>query len=129
MPALVGGNLFDLYITRFYFVCLHDCQLACLHARPLLICPRLPADAATRPPQRNKGVDVCVAVATDGGLLTPIIKGADALGLVAINEAVKDLAARARIGELWHSNYVAINEAATRTRIGELYYFSIVFMQ
>ena len=60
---------------------------------------RDPAPTSPLYPQRNPGVDVCVAVATDGGLLTPIVKGADALGLVAINEAVKDLAARARIGE------------------------------
>lgn len=45
------------------------------------------------------GVDVCVAVATDGGLITPIVKAADRLGLFGINEAVKDLATRARAGE------------------------------
>ena len=45
-------------------------------------------------------VDVCVAVATEGGLLTPIIKGAGGLSLSAINDVVKDLAARARIGKL-----------------------------
>lgn len=46
------------------------------------------------------GADICVAVATDGGLITPIVKSADRLGLFAINEAVKDLASRARAGKL-----------------------------
>ena len=46
----------------------------------------------------NSGVDISVAVATDGGLLTPIVKGADALGLVGIADKVKDLAGRARSG-------------------------------
>ncbi len=48
----------------------------------------------------NGSVDVSVAVATEGGLITPIVKGADALGLAGINAAVKDLAARARAGKL-----------------------------
>ena len=46
------------------------------------------------------GVDICVAVATDGGLITPIVKSADRLGLFGINEAIKDLATRARAGKL-----------------------------
>jgi pyruvate dehydrogenase E2 component (dihydrolipoamide acetyltransferase) len=44
-------------------------------------------------------VDISVAVATDGGLITPIVKGADGLGLVGISDKVKDLAGRARTGE------------------------------
>ena len=45
-------------------------------------------------------MDVSIAVATDGGLITPIVKGADVLGLGGIAGAVKDLAARARAGKL-----------------------------
>lgn len=37
----------------------------------------------------NATVDVSVAVATEGGLITPIVKNADALGLQAINEKVR----------------------------------------
>ncbi|MDO9002616.1 MAG: 2-oxo acid dehydrogenase subunit E2 [Aquabacterium sp.] len=48
----------------------------------------------------NATVDVSVAVATEGGLITPIVKGADTLGLLAINERVKDLAGRARANKL-----------------------------
>jgi len=44
--------------------------------------------------------DVSVAVATDGGLITPIIKAADEKSLRQISEEVKDLAARARENKL-----------------------------
>lgn len=56
--------------------------------------------AATDTVRHAAGVDVSVAVATDGGLITPIVKGADGLGLAAINDRVKDLAARARVNRL-----------------------------
>ena len=41
-------------------------------------------------------VDVSVAVATDGGLITPIVKNADQKSLPAISNEMKDLAGRAR---------------------------------
>ena len=45
-------------------------------------------------------VDISVAVAIPDGLITPIVKGADRLGLAAISNAMKDLAARAKAGKL-----------------------------
>ncbi|MCB9957286.1 MAG: pyruvate dehydrogenase complex dihydrolipoamide acetyltransferase [Rhodospirillaceae bacterium] len=45
-------------------------------------------------------VDMSVAVATDNGLITPIIKDAANKGLSAISAEMKDLAARARDGKL-----------------------------
>jgi pyruvate dehydrogenase E2 component (dihydrolipoamide acetyltransferase) len=45
-------------------------------------------------------VDVSVAVATDTGLITPIVKAADAKGLEEISAAVQDLAKKARDGKL-----------------------------
>jgi len=57
-------------------------------------------DSRTDSVQRSAGVDVSVAVATEGGLITPIVKGADALGLTAINGKVKELAGRARLNKL-----------------------------
>ncbi|MQX37299.1 pyruvate dehydrogenase complex dihydrolipoamide acetyltransferase [Roseospira navarrensis] len=45
-------------------------------------------------------VDVSVAVATDRGLITPIIRDADTKGLAAIAAETKDLAQRARDGKL-----------------------------
>lgn len=48
----------------------------------------------------NSAVDVCVAVATPGGLITPIVKAANTMSLPAINTKVGDLATRARAGRL-----------------------------
>jgi len=45
-------------------------------------------------------VDVAVAVATDGGLITPIVRNADSKGLIAISREVKELAEKARAGKL-----------------------------
>jgi pyruvate dehydrogenase E2 component (dihydrolipoamide acetyltransferase) len=45
-------------------------------------------------------VDVSVAVAIPDGLITPIVKGADRLGLAAISNSMKDLAGRAKAGKL-----------------------------
>jgi len=46
-----------------------------------------------------------VAVATEAGLITPIVTGADTKGLVAISEQVKALAAKARLGKLLPNEY------------------------
>ena len=45
-------------------------------------------------------VDLSVAVSTDGGLLTPVLRGVDSLSLSAISTAIAALAARARAGKL-----------------------------
>lgn len=45
-------------------------------------------------------VDVSVAVATDGGLITPIIRNADQKSLPQISAEMKDLAGRARANKL-----------------------------
>lgn len=45
-------------------------------------------------------VDLCVAVNTERGLITPIVPQADRKGLVEINRTVKELAAKARDGKL-----------------------------
>jgi pyruvate dehydrogenase E2 component (dihydrolipoamide acetyltransferase) len=45
-------------------------------------------------------VDISVAVATDRGLITPIVRNADMKGLVQIATEMKDLAARAKSGKL-----------------------------
>jgi len=44
--------------------------------------------------------DISVAVAIPSGLITPIIRGAEAKGLAEISNEMKDLAARAREGKL-----------------------------
>ena len=45
-------------------------------------------------------VDISVAVATDRGLITPIVRNADMKGLAQIASEMKDLAARAKLGKL-----------------------------
>ena len=49
--------------------------------------------------------DVSVAVATDGGLITPIVRSAEKKGIAAISAEVKELAARARDGKLAPEEY------------------------
>lgn len=55
--------------------------------------------------REHKVVDVSVAVATPVGLMTPIVKNADSIGLSAISSAVKDLGKRARDGKLKPEEY------------------------
>jgi pyruvate dehydrogenase E2 component (dihydrolipoamide acetyltransferase) len=49
--------------------------------------------------------DVSVAVATPGGLITPIVKAAETKGLATISAEMKDLAGRAREGKLKPEEY------------------------
>ncbi|KAI8099728.1 pyruvate dehydrogenase complex dihydrolipoamide acetyltransferase [Halteromyces radiatus] len=49
--------------------------------------------------------DVCVAVATPTGLITPIIGNAETKGLADISSQVRDLATRARAGKLAPQEY------------------------
>ncbi|MFQ5622783.1 MAG: pyruvate dehydrogenase complex dihydrolipoamide acetyltransferase [Paracoccaceae bacterium] len=69
---------------------------------------RVPAANATWTDEailRYDRVDVCVAVATPGGLLTPVIRGADTKGLRVLAPEKNDLAARAREGKLLPEEY------------------------
>lgn len=47
-----------------------------------------------------KSVDVAVAVAIEGGLITPVIRQAEKKGLAEISKEMKELAARAKEGKL-----------------------------
>jgi len=53
--------------------------------------------------RRFNAVDIAVAVATDGGLLTPVIRDADTRSLSAVSADMRDLAERARLGKLSQS--------------------------
>lgn len=55
--------------------------------------------------RQHNTVDVSVAVATPVGLMTPIVPGADRLGLQSISQQVKDLGKRARDGKLKPEEY------------------------
>ena len=55
--------------------------------------------------QRHRTVDVSVAVSTPAGLITPVIRNADAKGLAAISTELRDLATKARDGKLRPEEY------------------------
>jgi pyruvate dehydrogenase E2 component (dihydrolipoamide acetyltransferase) len=50
--------------------------------------------------RRWDAVDIAIAVATDGGLLTPVVRGVDNLSLSQISSTIAELAGRARAGRL-----------------------------
>ncbi|MFN2428050.1 MAG: dihydrolipoamide acetyltransferase family protein [Candidatus Binatia bacterium] len=54
---------------------------------------------------RHDQVDIAVAVALDDGLVTPVLRSVDAMGLSSIGAAVRELAARAREGALAPQEY------------------------
>ncbi len=54
---------------------------------------------------RYSRVDIAVAVSIDGGLITPIVEGADGRSLSAISTAMTDLAGRAKAGKLKPEEY------------------------
>ncbi|KAL8711836.1 MAG: hypothetical protein Q9220_003780 [cf. Caloplaca sp. 1 TL-2023] len=55
--------------------------------------------------RQHNTVDVSVAVATPIGLMTPIVRGVEALGVSSISGQVKDLGKRARDGKLKPEEY------------------------
>ena len=60
---------------------------------------RVPAVNSSFTPEalvHHQVVDISVAVAVPDGLLTPVVRDADQLGVLAISKAVRDLAARAK---------------------------------
>ena len=55
--------------------------------------------------RQHQNVDISVAVATPIGLMTPIVKSVEAIGLQSISAQVKDLGKRARDGKLKPEEY------------------------
>ena len=55
--------------------------------------------------KRFSRADIAVAVALDGGLITPIVRGADLKDLPSIATEMKELAGRARAGKLMPEEY------------------------
>jgi pyruvate dehydrogenase E2 component (dihydrolipoamide acetyltransferase) len=47
-----------------------------------------------------ESVDIAVAVAIDGGLTTPVVRGVDRMSLSGVSASIRDLAERARAGKL-----------------------------
>eukprot|EP00118_Oscarella_pearsei_P014426 m.123455 g.123455 ORF g.123455 m.123455 type:complete len:485 (+) comp37822_c2_seq23:1034-2488(+) len=69
-------------------------------ATALRLVPAVNVNWSPDGPQRLSHVDVSVAVASDRGLITPIVKSADQMGVKAISASVKELASKARDGKL-----------------------------
>ena len=55
--------------------------------------------------RRFQHADICMAVAIDGGLVTPVIWAAETMGLAALSQTTADLANRARQGQLRAAEY------------------------
>jgi pyruvate dehydrogenase E2 component (dihydrolipoamide acetyltransferase) len=55
--------------------------------------------------RRFQHADICMAVAIDGGLVTPVIWAAETMGLAALSQTTADLASRARKGQLRAAEY------------------------
>ncbi len=55
--------------------------------------------------RQYNNVDICVAVATPAGLITPIIREADKRGLISISGRVKELASKAKVNKLKPEEY------------------------
>ena len=55
--------------------------------------------------RRFQHADICMAVAIDGGLVTPVIWAAETMGLAALSQTTADLASRARQGQLRAAEY------------------------
>lgn len=67
--------------------------------------PEVNASYANGKVTMSPTVDISVAVATPGGLITPIVPNTDEMGLSDISDKVKDLATRARDGKLAPEEY------------------------
>jgi pyruvate dehydrogenase E2 component (dihydrolipoamide acetyltransferase) len=67
--------------------------------------PNLNAIYTTRGVELHQKVDMAMAVALDQGLITPVIRDAGSKGLAQISRESKDLATRARDGQLKPEEY------------------------
>ena len=74
-------------------------------ALALIECPEINVQFAGDVLHRFSRADISVAVSIPGGLITPIIAGADSKSLSAIAREMKDLATRARDGKLQPQDY------------------------
>ena len=73
-----------------------------------LACKRVPAANASYTPDGiliHHNADIAVAVAIDGGLITPVIRNAETKGLAAISDEMKSLADKARNRKLMPEDY------------------------
>jgi len=81
--------------SRYARRCIARSRLACLAS----------LDCSAAADNRYKRADICVAVATPTGLITPIIKDVGSKGLASISAETKSLASKAREGKLKPEEY------------------------
>ncbi|MDA8649747.1 pyruvate dehydrogenase complex dihydrolipoamide acetyltransferase [Alphaproteobacteria bacterium] len=74
-------------------------------AMALIAVPEANASWEGENTRRFRHADIAMAVAIDGGLITPIVWAAEQKGLAALSQVTADLAARARDGKLAASEY------------------------
>ncbi|MDQ6961990.1 MAG: pyruvate dehydrogenase complex dihydrolipoamide acetyltransferase [Mariprofundaceae bacterium] len=74
-------------------------------SKSLIDVPETNASWTEKSTLMHKHAHVSVAVAIDGGLITPVIRHAEQKSIVEISQEVKDLAKRARAGELKPDEY------------------------
>jgi len=74
-------------------------------AKALVAVPAANASWTDRDTLLHKHAHISVAVAIDGGLITPVIRFAEQKGITDISAEVKELATRARTGELQPEEY------------------------
>lgn len=74
-------------------------------AKALVDVPAANASWTERDTLQHKHAHISVAVAIDGGLITPVIRFAEQKGITDISAEVKSLATRARAGELQPEEY------------------------
>jgi pyruvate dehydrogenase E2 component (dihydrolipoamide acetyltransferase) len=74
-------------------------------ALALKSCPQINATFHGDRLRLHEVVDIAVAVAVEGGLITPVVRNADRKDVRAIGTEIKDLAERARLGKLAPEEY------------------------
>ncbi|TDB04656.1 pyruvate dehydrogenase complex dihydrolipoamide acetyltransferase [Halomonas marinisediminis] len=74
-------------------------------ARALRRVPEVNASWRDEAILQYRDVDICVAVATAGGLVTPVVCEADRKGLATLSSEIRELAHRARDGKLAPADY------------------------
>lgn len=71
-------------------------------------------------------MDISIAVQTDTGLITPIVKYANLKGLEEISTEVKELAARAREGKLLPEEFIGGTFAVSNMGMYDVSHFSAI---
>ena len=80
-------------------------MIICAAAMALIAVPEANASWEGENTRLFRHADIAMAVAIDGGLITPIVWAAEQKGLAALSQVTADLAARARDGKLAANEY------------------------